>query len=223
MIITIVVAAISALALLLAGYLLGVKLGFRAREQLREQLAEQKDVKIDALLRQGDALKQVIEPLTEWDVKVDSLREAIKQIQESMQSSGQSAVDLNGLQSSSTHRRDLAQLMNEIAEKAKFTVVLLSDENGLPLAASRNIADLDRLAAISAFVVNFGDRIRRNDDFMPVSLLFNDSNHNEILCRILKAGNRRLVLTAMNKGIPLTLNALDPALPKVISILSSDK
>ena len=86
-----------------------------------------------------------------------------------MQNSGQSAVDLNGLQSSSTHRRDLAQLMNEIAEKAKFTVVLLSDENGLPLASSHNIADLDRLAAISAFVVIFGDRIRRNDDFMPVS------------------------------------------------------
>ncbi len=222
MLITIVIAVITAVALLFAGYLLGVKQGFRAREQLREQLTEQKDAKIDALLRQGDDLRLVIEPLAGWDVKVDYLRDAIKQMQESMQTRDQVVGDLSGFQSSAKHRGDLAQLMSEIAEKARFKTVVLSDENGLPLAVSSDVADLERLAAISAYVVIFGDRIRQNEDFMPISLLFNDANHNEILSRIFKVGHQRLVLTAVTHDLQLSLGALDPALSKVISLLSPD-
>lgn len=83
-----VIAIISGLAaatmLLLAGYLFGVKQGHQAREKLREQLSEQRDLKIDTLLQQSDALQCVIKPLARWDAQVEKLRADIKQMQGNM-------------------------------------------------------------------------------------------------------------------------------------------
>ena len=141
--------------LLLAGYLFGIKRGQKAREKLREQLFEQKDLKIDTLLQQSDALQRVIEPLADWDIQLEKLHAGIKQMQASMFKQDQVALELTNLQTSSKDRGDLTSLMDEIAKKAPFESVLLSDENGLPLVSSSDAKDLERLAAIASFVVIF--------------------------------------------------------------------
>ena len=210
----------TAALLLLAGYLLGVRQGHQARERLREQLTKKNDLKIDTLLQQSDALQRVIEPLAEWDVQVEKLRVEIKQMQASMFQQDQVALELSNLQTSTKDRGDLSYLMNEIAEKAHFEAVLLSDENGLPLVSSNNAKDLDRLAAIVSFVVIFGDRMSRDDVASPVSFLVRDSINRDILCRIFHVGNQRLVMTAVSVKLQLSPSALDPALEKVTSLLS---
>ena len=211
----------AAAMLILGGYLFGVKQGYQTREKLRKKLSEQEDLKIDTLLRQSEALHRVIEPLAKWDEQVDKLRNEIKQMQSTILHHDQVALELTGLQTGSGNRDDLAILMNEIAEKAHFEAVLLSDENGLPLVASSNAKNLDRIAAIASFVVIFGDRISRDDPAVfPVSFLVRDTTNRDILCRILQAGKQRLVLTAVSSQLQLTPTALDPTLGKVIDLLS---
>jgi len=221
MITTVLTGFTAAVMLLVAGYLFGAKQGNQAREKLRKKLSEQEELKIDTLLRQSDALQRVIEPLAKWDEQVEKLRADIKQMQNTIIHHNQVALELTGLQTGSGSRDDLARLMNEITEKAHFETVLLSDESGLPLVASSNAKDLDRIAAIASFVVIFGDRISRDDTTAyPVSFLIRDQADKDILCRIFQAGNQRLVLTAVSTQRQLTSNALDPALEKVIDLLS---
>lgn len=210
----------TAAMLLLAGYLFGVKQGHQSRERLRKQLSTRRDIKIDALLQQSKALQRVIEPLAEWDVQVEKLRTDIQQVQASMTHHDQVALDLTNLQTSTSNRGDLTSLMDEIAEKAHFEAVLLSDENGLPLVSSSQAKDLDRLAAIASFVVIFGDRISRDDAASPIAFLVRDNQKRDILCRIFHVGSQRLVLTAVSDKQQLTPSALDPALDKVTSLLS---
>jgi hypothetical protein len=216
----IVLGLATAIILLLAGYLFGIRQGYQAREKLRKQLSHSRDLKIDALLQHSNALQRVIEPLAEWDVQVEKLRTEMQQVQASLTNQDQVALDLTNLQTSASNRSDLASLMNEISEKARFEAVLLSDENGLPLVSSSEAKDLDRLAAIASFVVIFGDRISRGDDARPISFLVRDNKKRDILCRIFNASNQRLVLTAVSDNQQLTPSALDPALDKVISLLS---
>ena len=214
---------VTASLLLLAGYLFGIKRGQKARETLREQLFEQKDLRIDTLLQQSDALQRVIEPLADWDIQLEKLHADIKQMQASMLNQDQVALELTNLQTSSKDRGDLNSLMDEIAKKAPFESVLLSDENGLPLVSSSNAKDLERLAAIASFVVIFGDRMSRDDSAIPISFLVRDSHNRDILCRIFHVGKQRLVITAVSVKLKLTPSALDPALDKVISLLAPDK
>jgi hypothetical protein len=221
MLITIIIGLATATLLLLAGYLFGIKRGHKVREQLREQLFEQKDLKIDTLLQQSDALQRVIEPLADWDTQVEKLHASIQQMQASMVNHDQVALELSNLQTSSKDRGGLSILMDEIANKAQFESVLLCNENGLPLVSSNNAKDLERLAAIASFVVIFGDRMSRDDSPSPVSFLVRDSNNKDILCRIFHVGKQRLIITAVSIKQQLTSSALDPALEKVISLLSS--
>ncbi len=223
MVITIFAGLAAATMLLLAGYLFGVKQGHQVREKLRKKLFEQQDLKIDTLLQQSDALQRVIEPLSKWDKQVEKLRADIKQMQSNIIHHDQVALELTGLQTNTSSRDDLARLMDEIAEKAHFEAVLLSDENGLPLVASNQAKHLDRIAAIASFVIIFSDRISSRDNTpatYPLSFLVRDNNNKDILCRIFQVGNQRLVLTAVSAQLPLTPGALDPALEKVNSLLS---
>ena len=208
--------------LLLAGYLFGIKQGQKARETLREQLFEQKDLKIDTLLQQSDALQRVIEPLADWDIQLEKLNAGIKQMQASMLNQDQVALELTNLQTSSKDRGDLTSLMDEIAKKAPFESVLLSDENGLPLVSSSNAKDLERLAAIASFMVIFGDRMSRDDSATPISFLVRDNHNKEILSRIFHVGKQRLVITAVSVKLQLTPSTLDPALEKVVSLLAPE-
>ena len=222
----------AAAALLFAGYIIGSKKGQEAREKLREfvifelnqaeTLKFDQDKKIDQLLDQGDALQRVVEPLAEWDKQVDNLSAAIKQVQDSVLLLDQDAVDLTDLETNALNRGDLTRLMDEIAEKAQFKVMLLSDEKGLPVAASSDAQKLDKLAAIASLVVIFGDRISRDDTESPQSFLIHYANNIDTLCRLFYVGKQRLVLTAVSAEQKLTPASLDPALSKVEAILTAE-
>lgn len=220
MIIVLIIGLSIASLLLLAGYLFGIKQGQRAREMLRGQLFDQKDFKIDTLLQQSDALQRVIEPLSDWDAQVKNLNTSIQKMQDSIVNKDQIALELSNLKTSS-NRGDLSNLMDEIAEKAEFESVLLSNENGLPLVSSKSTEDLERLAAIASFVIIFGDRMSRNNSPTPISFLVRDDNKKDILCRIFHVGKQRLVMTAVSTNQKLTPSALDPTLEKVVSMLTA--
>jgi len=220
----------AAIALLFVGYILGIKKGQHSREMLREFMITElnqaeapksdQEKKLDLLLSQGDALQRVVEPLAKWDKQVETLNAAIKQVQDSVLLLDQGAVDLTDLETNDLNRSNLTRLMDEIAEKGHFKVMLLSDDKGLPIAASSNAQQLDKLAAISSLVVIFGDRISQDDNESPQSFLIHYENNMDILCRLFVIGEQRMVLTVISSKQKLTTSALDSVLPKFTESLN---
>ena len=98
---------------------------------------------------------------------------------------------------------------------------MLSDNEGLPLAASRNARDLDRLGATSSLLLLIADRIGRDDAPAALALMVHDGANMVTMCRIFNVGDQRLALTAVSPGGQLTPTALDPALVKVNAVLSN--
>lgn len=237
----------SAAALLCAGYLLGSHRGVSAREKLREQglrqtyelqnlrslvtreddRAESKALRealgrmSEALMRQGDALQRIVEPLLHRDTEVESLRTMVQQVLKPLAHREQLAFDLSNLPVPVGQRSELTNLLDRIADAGHFETVVLVNDEGLPLAASTRARDLERLAALSSLLVVFAERLSRNDAPAPLSIVMHDETNTEALCRLFSVGEQRLLLVAVAMGLPLTPTALDAALPKVSSILAT--
>ncbi len=124
--IALLIGLVASLLLLTAGYLVGVRRGVAAREALRAQALQQArelEVVRDEARRLGDeqdlALRATIESALSPIVKRERL-----------------SLDLSQLKAGAGTRRDLTHLLEMIAEVGNFAAVVLSDEDGLPLAAN---------------------------------------------------------------------------------------
>ncbi len=107
---------------------------------------------------------------------------------------------------------ELPRLLDAIAEKAGFASVVLSDESGLPLAASAAAGDVDGLAGIAAFFLTLGERAERAALPRPLSCLVHDETNRMTLHRMFVVGAARYTVTAVSRGMALAPGALDPAL-----------
>jgi hypothetical protein len=200
----------AAVLLLTAGYLFGANRGYQAREQLRKQNLEQAEE--IGLLRQRLSLP---------DEGDENLRTTIKQVLSPLIQREQLSFELSHLKAVSGRRSDLTALLDQIADKGNFSAVLLSDEEGWPLASSSNTRELERLCATASLLFLLADRIARDSAPAPLSLMVHDESNTVTLCRIFRVGDQRLSLTAVSAGVQLTPTALDPALVKVDAVLSS--
>ena len=231
MILAIMIGLFSAAILLWAGYIFGTRRDNLAYQNVKSQLAQAQreisrlnhnaETKMDALLQQGDSLSKIVRPLTEWESQLGKLDDAIKVMQNSSPKNNTVTNELYDLETNASHRSNLTSLMDEIVKKAGFEMALLSDDQGLPISGDSNIQDIDKLAALSAFILIFCDRFTRDGLVAPLSLLTHDADHREMLCRVFYIGEQRFVLTAISVGQMLTSDVLDPTLPKVADTLSS--
>jgi hypothetical protein len=242
----IIVGTGAAALLLFAGYLFGVKRGSGARQALlsqnatqaqeleraKEQLAQQRvtttetlrndlEKMIQALLRHGDSMQGLLEPLTRRDAELQELRSLVQQVLAPLMQRERLAFELSNLGSQTGDHGGLRQVLDQIAEKGQFWGDLLSNEEGLPLAASSNVKDMERLSVFSSLVSLFADRIARSGGAAPLSLMMHDESNRATLCRIFEVGDQRLLLTAVSTGAQLSPIALDPALAKVDGALLS--
>jgi hypothetical protein len=237
---------VAAVLVLTAGYLLGARRGATARERLWQQsldvvdtyrrervdLLEQRNALqsaglgqdfgklLELVLRQGDALQRLLEPLTSRIGAEDDLRATVEHVLTPLARRERLIVALADVETGTGHQGDLARLLDRIAEKGQFRTVVLSDDAGLPLAASSNAWDVERLAAIGSLLLMSADRIGRESAPAPLSLMLHDEENNVTLCRLFRVRGRRLLLIAVATGVELTSTALDPALTMVDNILS---
>jgi len=201
----------AAVFLLTAGYLFGARQGYAAREQLRrENLAQAED-----LARLRERLAQQIGEGEE------GLRAAIERLLTPLVQRERLSLELSDLKAQAGRHGELTALLDQIAEKGNFAAVLLSDQGGWPIAASRQTRDLERLGAIASLLVVVADRIKRDGGTRPLSLMIHDEASQVTLCRIFRAGDQGLSLTAVSTGTQLTPTALDPALGKVEGVLTA--
>jgi hypothetical protein len=185
----------ASILLLAAGYLIGLRQGAGERDRLRELAGRHDgvDPAKEGALR--TAIQEVLAPLVE--------RERV-------------SLDLARVPSSE-RRHGLGPLLDAIASIGGFTAVVLSNDQGLPLAASPAEADQDRLLAAAARLFVVADQIAGMRG--PLSVLIRDANDATTLCRMFRVRDQRLFLTAASNDPRLASSALDPALVRIESAL----
>jgi hypothetical protein len=201
----------AAILLLTAGYLFGVRRGSLSRELLRQHVQQQ-----------AEALNQLSERYSQRAADQEgSLRTTIQRVLAPLVERERLSLDLAQFSTSAGQRRDLAPLLDKIAAVGHFTTVLLCNEEGLPLAASRASQTPDRLAAASTRLALVADQIGEEQGIAPLSVMVRDASDATMLCRIFRVQGQRLSLTAVSNDSRLTSVALDPALMKIEAALST--
>lgn len=207
--ISIVIGLAAALLLLSAGYLFGAGRGRDARAQLRAEAEAA-----------GEEAARLRDRIAEQGREDDGLRRAIQKVLSPLVQRERVALGLATLETPGGSQRNLNALLDQIAEKGNFSAVLLSDEQGLPLAASSGARDLERLGATASLMRLMADRTRRDGAPAPRSLMVHDADNTVTLSRLFDANNHRLALTAVSVGDSLSPAALDPALVKLGAALA---
>jgi hypothetical protein len=210
-ILAIVTGLIAAALLLSAGYLFGVRRGRESRERLRYEAQ-----------RLSDYVRQMSEQSSQRAAEQEGLKTTIQEALAPLVQRERLSLDLAQFNTNAGRRRDLTPLLDKIAAIGNFTTVMLTNEEGLPLAASRASRDLDRLAAAATRLALVADQIGGENSHAPLSILLRDASDATTLCRIFHINDGpRLTLTAVSNDPRLTSVVLDPALPKIEMALSS--
>lgn len=195
----------AAILLLTAGYLFGARTGNSARERLRQQAqvltADLEEMKQQASRRAADPDK--------------SLRTTIQHVLAPLVERERISLDLAQFSGGAGQRRNLVPLLDKIATAGRFNTVLLANEEGLPLAASSNADNLERLAAASTRLSIVADQIAGEHGIAPLSVMLRDASDLMTLCRIFRVQDQKLTLTAVSSNTRLPSVALDPALSKI--------
>jgi hypothetical protein len=195
----------AAILLLTAGYLFGARQGTLARDQLRRQVQLQA-ASLDQLQEQSS--HDVIERET-------SLRSAIQDVLAPLVERERISLDLAQLASRPGRRRELVPLLDRIAEVGRFETVLLTNEEGLPLAANTAGRHTERLAAAATRLSLVAEKVSGEHGVAPLSVMLRDASEATTLCRIFRVQDQTLTLTALSNDPRLASVALDPALAKV--------
>jgi len=209
-IISAIIALGAAMLLLVSGYLFGVRRGRIVRESLRQE-------NLDLALQLAQLRASLSREANEQDA---TLRATIEQVLTPLIRKEQLSQGLS--QASVGEHRDLTPLLDQIAEKGDFSAVLLSNEEGLPLAANRGTPDLGPLLATASLLLLVADRITGHQAAAPRAIMIHDETDATTLCRIFRIQGQRLSLTAVTNGARLTPTVLDPALARVDAILTGN-
>lgn len=211
-IIAIITGLAAAMLLLMSGYLFGVRRGEQARELLRYEAQ-----------RLADYARQLTDESSLRAAEQEgSLRTTIQEVLAPLVERERLSLDLAHFNTNVGQRRDLAPLLDKIAAVGNFTTVMLTNEEGLPLAANRASRDLDRLAAASTRLALAADQIGGENGHAPLSIMVRDASDATTLCRMFHMNDGvRLSLTAVSNDPRLTSVALDPALAKIETALST--
>lgn len=167
--------------------------------------------RLGALLRDlRRELLRVVEPVLEPEPSGDPFGRA-RRILEQLRGHGRrgSAQELSEL---AGDRRRLSTLLQRVAERGGFSFVLLSDELGLPLAASPGARDPEVQAGVSSLLFTLADRVRQAGGPAPVSVSIRDEAGELTLHRLFSVGPERYLLTAVSKRARVSPEALDSAL-----------
>ncbi|MGJ5181610.1 hypothetical protein ACQR16_32250 [Bradyrhizobium oligotrophicum] len=195
----------AAILLLTAGYLFGARQGAQARDLLRRQVQMQA-ASLDQLQEHGSH---------DASERETSLRNAIQDVLAPLVERERISLDLAQLASSPGRRRELVPLLDRIAEVGRFETVLLTNEEGLPLAANTTAHHTERLAAAATRLALVAEKIADENHIAPLSVMLRDSSEATTLCRIFRVQDQTLTLTALSSDARLASVALDPALAKV--------
>ncbi|MCL2776651.1 MAG: hypothetical protein FWD73_01515 [Polyangiaceae bacterium] len=132
-------------------------------------------------------------------------------------------LNLLNLADDPTHR-DLPQLLDAIAEAGHFSTVMLSDDAGLPVATSTNIAaspdSIERLVAATSLMLIVADRADTNGEPRPLGFVVHDESNRMACYRIFEVDGARFILTVTARARQLVPSSLDPIVGQLEATLA---
>ncbi len=159
-------------------------------------------------------LRRIVVPLLERQNDTKGLRELVQSTLTPMLERERLGRELAQIEGGST-LHELPRLLDGIAQKGGFSSVVLSDDVGLPLAASSTAQSVDWLAGMASLVLTLVERAERASEPRPIGVVVHDESNQMLLHRIFRVGSQQFLLTAVARGIEVSPSALDPALGKL--------
>lgn len=150
------------------------------------------------------------------------LRSSIRELLAPLSERERVAQQLATLAAPRGGRAGLPQLLTEIAARVGLESVLLSDADGLLLAAVGDSGQGVALAGVSSLLVTFAERTAAAGAPAPIGVVVHDEANRMLLHRLFRVGPERYVLTAIARGRPIAPSALDPALGKIEELLAAE-
>ncbi len=197
------------------------------RERSQDALKTEIKTQLDSLSRSApdpDSLRREIQrlvsPLLTRENETKGLRDMMRELVGPMLEKQRFGNELSQLDASAGNLGALPRLLDSIAEKGSFETVVLSDEMGLPLAASSNAEEVDLLAGVAAMLLTVGDRVVTSGGASPMSIVMHDEANKNTVHRIFNVAGVRYMLTAVTRGRYITPEALDPVLAKLGRVLT---
>lgn len=187
------------------------------RQELRQGLAAIDRTRADPEQLRRD-LQRTIQPLLQRRDDTAAVRETVRELLAPMldhERLGRELAQLPG----GTSLGELPRLLDAIADRGGFSAVVLSDEVGLPLAASASARDVELLAGTASFVLTLADRAARDGAPRPLAVVVLDESNQHVLHRIFVVDGTRFTLTAVSRGVHVAPGALDAALAKLEAVL----
>ncbi len=176
----------------------------------------------EALRGQIDAtLRALLGPLLERDSEARELREAVSGLLRPMVERERLGLELTRLDADLVGRAGLPAILTAVATRGGFSTVLISDDNGLPLATNEGARNTDLLGASTSLLLTLVDRIARDGGAAPFSAVLRDTDNRLVLHRIFRVGQGRYVLTAVGSGAFLSPDVLDPTLARIERVLAN--
>lgn len=198
----------AALLLLLAGYLVGLRRGSRERTRLRGMTEQQATILRHWKQRNASALDDD-----------RTLKSTIEKVLAPLVERERQSVDLARV-GSAGQRRDLAPLLEQVARVGSFGSVLLSNEDGLVVAAAGTAPDFDAMAAATARLTDAAGQFAAHLGG-ALAVVVRDAADSTTLCRLFTTHGQTMALTATSNDTRLTAVALDPALAKIETALAA--
>jgi hypothetical protein len=170
--------------------------------------------------RMRTELRALLQPLMERERANDDMQQKMHELLGPLMQRERLGLNLAQLDLQAGQRQELPRLLDNIAESGGFSVVLLSDEAGLPLSSSSRTENPERYAGLSSLLMGLIERLSREAGPNPLAVaVYHESNH-QMLSRVFEISGQRLMLTAVTTGGSLSPVALDPALAKLETVLA---
>jgi len=166
-------------------------------------------------------LQQTLAPLLEQDRNNQGIHKMMMDVLGPLMEKERRVQGLTFVSPNRRGRSQLPRLLDTLNRRGGFAAVLLSDEMGLPLAASTGARDADVIAGVSSLVLTLADRVASSGGSAPMAVLVRDASNQRILHRIFSVNDDRFLVTAVSKGAEISTDALDPALAALEDILGS--
>jgi len=164
-------------------------------------------------------LRRIVGPLLERQNETTGLREMVTEALEPILKQKKLGQELAALEAGAS-LTELPRILDAIAQKGGFSSVVLSDDVGLPLAASSNAQSVDWLAGVASLLITLIERSERSNEPRPIGVVVHDEANQRLLHRVFRVGGAQFLLTAVSRGQDVAPSALDPALGKLERALS---
>lgn len=211
------------------GYLMGVRRSRASEAALQDALedAKRQQIIVEAKAEArneifNEALSEALNRPAPQPESLDDeqIKRVVSEALAPMVDHDRLGVELANLRTG-TSRADLNLLLEAIADRAGFEMVVLSDASGLLLATSEGIdEDAEVRAGVSALLITMAEHLVRSDEAAPVAFLIHDEDNRIAVSRLFQVDGVRLLLTAIAAGRHMTPTVLDPVLPHLTRLMS---